>query len=361
MPVLTSIDSILSGEMPPVLLFFGEERFLLDEAFDKVISNLIPDEQAKFDFEKLDGNELDYSKLVDACLSYPFVSDKRVVVVNNFESLAGKPSTKENIHQGFEKYLENPQPTTCLILKADISSLNGISYELSSSKNKAKAEKKLKLLKFPYSKLFVDNICIEFPRMKESQYPQWVIKRFELFKRDIDRDALELLLAQTNMDLREIDQEIRKVIALSGKGEKITSKDIARSLGTSHIYNVFELQKAVGSRQLTRSIEIMQKMLENEKQEVLIVTILSRFFTTLWKLDEVIKKNNNQYVIASAVGINTYFVSEYSDSLRQYKPGEINRAIKLLAAMDAKLKSGSVSPKLLLEEFFVKIMKKSYQ
>lgn len=358
MPVVNNIDTILSGDFPPVILLFGEERFLLDEAFDSLISKLIPDEQAKYDFEKLDGNETDFSSIVDACLSYPFVSSKRVVVVNNFETLAGKTSAKENVHLGFEKYLENPQPSTCLILKAELSLLNGIFYELNNAKKKSKAEKKIKALKFPYAQLFSNFTCVEFPKMRESAYPKWVINRFETLHRDVDRDAVELLLAQTNMNLREIEQEIKKVVSLVPKTIKITAKHIAESLGTSHIYNVFELQKAVGKRQLNRSIEIMQNMLENDKQEVLIVTILSRFFTTLWKLDEVIKKNNNQYVIAGAVGINPYFVGEYSDSLKRYKPAEINRAIKLLAAIDEKLKSGSIPPKFLLEEFFIKIVKK---
>jgi DNA polymerase-3 subunit delta len=358
MPLLNSIETILSGDFPPVLLIFGEERFLLDDAFDKLISKLIPDEQARFDYEKLDGNETDFSSVVDACLSYPFVSPKRVVVISNFESLAGKPSAKENIHLGFDKYLDNPQPTTCLILKADISSLNGISYELKNSRRKVKAEKKLKGLKFPYGKLFEKYNCIEYPKFRESAYHNWVAKRFEMLNRKVEHDVIELLLAQTNSDLREIDQEIRKVVSMVSKEEKIKTEDVARSLGTSHIYNVFELQKAVGRRNLLHSIEIMQKMLENDRQEVLIVTILSRFFTTLWKLDEVIRSNNNQYVIAGAVGINPYFVSEYSDSLKRYKPGEINQAIKMLTVIDEKLKSSSMPPKYLLEEFFVKIINK---
>jgi len=306
----------------------------------------------------LDGTETDYNAVIDSCLSYPFVSSKRVVIVNNFEAITGKLSAKENIHQGFDKYLDNPQPTTCLILKASISSLNGISYELSNPKKKTKAEKKLKNLKFPYGKLFEKHICVEFPRMREASYPKWVVQRFKKLERDISHEAVELLLAQTNLDMREIDQEIRKVSSLVEKNEKITTEHIAKSLGTSHIYNVFELQKAVGKRNIERSIEIMQKMLEHERQEVLIVTVLSRFFTTLWKLEEVIRNNNNQYVIAGAVGINPFFVSEYSDSLKRYKPGEINRAIKQLARIDEKIKSGTTPPKMLLEEFFIKVVKK---
>jgi len=192
--------------------------------------------------------------------------------------------------------------------------------------------------------------------LREYSYPKWALSEFKKAGREIEPGVVELLLAHTNLNLREIYQEIQKVLLYTKNKDMVGTDDIASSLGTSRIYNVFELQKAVGARNLARSIEIMQKMLENEKQEVLIVTILSRFFVALWKLDEVIQKNNNQFVIASTVGINPYFVNEYSDSLRRYNPKEVEKAINLLTVIDEKLKSSQTSPKYLLEEFFVQMM-----
>jgi DNA polymerase-3 subunit delta len=356
MPVISSLNSIQDKEFPKVILLFGEERFLLEEDYEAILRRLIPDEQSAYDLDLLDGNDCDLNRIVDSCLSYPFVSEKRVVVVNHFEKLADKHSKKEDVHGGFTRYLDKPQDSTILIIKSDISSINGVSKELQSTKNKSKAERKLALLKFPYDKIIKQYPCVEYAKIHDSEYERWINNRFKSSGKRIDPSAVELLIAHTNPDLREIYHEIQKLAILVGTRTDITIDDVSASLGTNRIYNVFELQNAIGKRDLEKSLMIMQKMLENERLEVLIVTILTRFFINLWRLDEVIKQNNNQYVIASSIGISPYFVSEYTDSLRRYKLKEIEKAIKLLASTDEKMKSASVSPKYLLETLFIDIM-----
>jgi len=136
MPFAESIKDITGNEIPHVILLYGEERFLLDEAYNELISKLIPDEQAKFDFESFDAEDSDYNMIVDSCLSFPFVSAKRVVVVNNFEAFIGRATKKEVVHGGFDKYLDDPQHSTVLILKGDIKLLNGLSLDLKYPKKK---------------------------------------------------------------------------------------------------------------------------------------------------------------------------------------------------------------------------------
>ena len=356
MPFVNSINNLFENGIPKVILLFGEERFLLDEDYEKLINKFIPDEQSGFDFEIFDGTDCEFNSIVDSCLSYPFVSERRVVVINNFDKLVDKSTRKEEIHNGFVKYLENPQETTCLLIRADIPSIKGITNDLNNPRNKAKAEKKLSMLRSPYSVLIKNFPCIEYPRMYETAYESWITQRFKSNNKTIEPSAVELLIAHTNPDLREISQEIEKLIILTGKNSGITIDDVTASLGTNRIYNVFELQKAVARKDLESSLIIMQKMLENERQEILIVTILTRFFVNLWRLDEVIRQNNNQYVIASSIGISPFFVTEYTDSLKRYKMKEIEKAIKLLAATDEKFKSSSTSPKYLLETLFIEIM-----
>lgn len=358
MPVVDSLNKLLSDGIPGIIFMFGEEKFLLDGAYNLILSKLIPDDQAKFDFELIDAASSDYNTIVDSCLSFPFVSERRVVVVKNFEQLLGKATKKDITHTGFDKYLENPQSTTCLILIGDMSTLNGISSELINSKKKTKAEQKIKSLQFPLNKIFTKHSCIEFEKLKESQYPKWIVEKLAQSSKQITGEALEFLIAQTNFNLYEINNEIDKLLLSTSHKKSIDIDDIANSLGTSRIYNVFELQKAVGRKDLSSSITIMQKMLEHEKQEVLIVTVLSRFFVTLWKLEEMIRQNNNQYVIAGTVGINPYFVPEYTDTLKRYSSKQINSAIKTLTNIDEKIKSSSVSAKYLLEKFFIETMGK---
>ena len=97
MPSIDSLNIILKeNKIPSVLLMFGEEDFLLDEDYDKLITKLLPNEEAKYDFEYIDATESDFNRIVDSCSSYPFVNTHRIVVLNNFDNLADKHSKKDN-------------------------------------------------------------------------------------------------------------------------------------------------------------------------------------------------------------------------------------------------------------------------
>ena len=121
-------------ELPSILLMFGEEDFLLDEALEKLLETLVPNEEAKFDFEMLDGDDSTYERITDSCTAYPFISPRRVVVVRNFDKITDKGGSKKNSENpSFNKYLALPQTTTILILVSKSESIQGISSDLKSN------------------------------------------------------------------------------------------------------------------------------------------------------------------------------------------------------------------------------------
>jgi hypothetical protein len=67
-------------------------------------------------------------------------------VVNNFDVLADKHSKKDGQHAGFQKYMDNPTSSTCLIIKAELDSLFGVSADLKNKSRKQKQRRNLILL-----------------------------------------------------------------------------------------------------------------------------------------------------------------------------------------------------------------------
>ena len=359
MSQIESLQALIkSGNIPPILLLFGEENFLLEEDYNSLLLHLLPTDESKFDFEVIDASESDFNRIVDSCSSYPFVNSHRVVVVNNFDVLADKHSKKDGQHTGFQKYMDNPTSSTCLIIKAELDSLFGVSADLKNKKQEAKAKKKLDSLKFPFLTLINKHSWIEYPKVSQGNISAWVKDRFKSFDKTIDTMAAEFLIANSDLVLRNLAEEINKVILYIGDNKNVTADDMAESIGKSRHYNVFELQKAVGARNLALAITILQNMLATEKQEILIVTMISRYFISLWKLIEAQQDSSNQFDLAGKIGISPYFVAEYQEAARRYTSNEINRAIKLLTEVDYKLKSTSIPALFLLEKLFIGIMEK---
>lgn len=350
------IDKYNKNGLPRVLLIFGEEEFLVDEALDKIVSSA--KEQSAFDFEMIDGRETTPERIVDSCMTFPFISTTRTVVVRHFDEMfSGRASKKNDEKTSLGRYLLQPLDTTTLILVGAPDSANGL-QSAKKSGQKAKLDKISKAIKFPFSSIFEHHEWIEFPKVWESDFADWVQSRMKTDGYKISPDAVELLVSQTNPALRDLANELDKLKIYLKDKKNITIEDVTAVVGTSRSFNVFELQKAVGRRDLPLSLVIIENMLATDRQEMLIMTMLTRYFLTLWKLTEAAKTTTNQYALAGQVGVSSFFLNEYIAAMKRFSPAELDRAFIALSDTDQALKSSSVDSVYTIQKMLISILEK---
>jgi DNA polymerase-3 subunit delta len=356
--MIESIDNIIkTRNFPPVLLMFGEEEFLLDEAYQRLVEAAVDEETGSFNFDLLEGSESTPETVVEMASAFPMMAERRVVAVRHFDKLvSGRGGSRAEQKSPLATYFAAPSPTTLLILLASVPDLNGLTAAINNPKQKAKADKKLKSAKFPYNILLKENEWIEFPRLYDRDIPSWVARRFKQYKRDITPDACELLVAQVGTSLRDLHNEIEKILIYVGDKPKITRDDIVHLTGASKNYNIFELQKAIGLREFSRSIEIVQRMLSVDRQELLIITMLTRYFTILWKLSEARHMSRDNFELGKTVGVSPFFLSEYLGALQRYSTGQIERAFEALREADLSVKTSSGNSDIILQRMLTRIL-----
>ena len=138
--------------------------------------------------------------------------------------------------------------------------------------------------------------------------------------------------------------------------ESISIEDVNSVVGASRKYNVFELQKAVGERNMEKTLKILNSMLSSERQEMLIITMLTRYFTVLWKLLDESKKISNNYQLAGKVGVSPFFIPEYISAMRRYKPEELDMAFLALLQADTEIKSTSGKSMYIMQKMIMSII-----
>lgn len=352
---MENIEKIIkTKKYPNILLLFGEEDFLLEEAFKAIVKQSSIDISSEYDTEILDAESISYENIIEKCNTFPFIGEKRVLAVKQFQLLfpAKQSKKKSNESKLFANYLSKPSSSTFLILSASLPQFDGIS---SAEASPQKFDKILDSAAFPYKQIFSEHSWIEYPKVKEQSFDSWVKKRVHLFKKSIQEDACQFLVAQTNQSLRDLSNEVDKLVAFTDERKEINIDDVAAVTGSSRKYNVFEFQKQVAKRNLKEASLILEKMQKNEQQEILIVVILTKFFITLFKLIEKASAGNN-YQIAGQVGVNPYFLKEYMESLKLYTQSEIENAFSYLIEADEMLKSSSTDRMYILQKMLVKIM-----
>jgi DNA polymerase-3 subunit delta len=326
--MLKTIEKKINLNNPPrILLVFGEEEFLVEECIRTILKKVSEAKIGWDEFERYDGEQIELNDLADMAATVSLLSPQKTIYVKNFEKLVPKAQAKKNFDiSPFGKYLQNPSPSTFLILQANHSSLNGLSK---------KSDKKLG---FPFDKLIEHYPWFEFAKVWPSDYPKWIEKRAESARLKIEPKAAELLISKAGDSLRSLSNELEKMQIYLAKKDTIALEDVVAVTGSSKEATVFDLQKAIGTKNLKLSVKLLMDLLSFDRQEMLILTILQRYFLTLWKLSEA-DQTQNKYVLAGKTGINAYFLDEYLAVLKKYSSKSIANALSALMEADEQLKS----------------------
>ena len=99
-----------------------------------------------------------------------------------------------------------------------------------------------------------------------------------------------------------------------------------------------------------------RKALSTDRQEMLIIVMLTRYFSVLWKLLEIPRAGKNNFQIAGTVGVSPFFVPEYLAAIKRYKPEELNNAFHALLEADTQIKSTSGSSMYIMQKMMISII-----
>ncbi len=349
-----SIENILK-KAPPVIFIYGEEEFLISSAFNQMVEEFVKKFNSSNDLDIYDSDNIDLYSVIDSCFSFPFLGEKRIVGIKNFEKyFSASRSKKIDEKHPLVKYLISPNFSTIFIISAYIEGYGGLAKELSNAKTKDKALKKIQSAKFPYNIIFEKAALLEFPKFYEKQISSWI--KSQLNGKEISPEAIELIMHQTNPNLRDINNELQKLLLFTEGKNEINEDDVATIVGISKEFNVFQLQKAIGKKDLSESLKILKNMLRSERQEILIITMLARYFTILWQLQEEISQGADKSKLASKLGINIYFFDEYLQSSKNYSEQSINNIFNYLYQADKELKTSSVVSLIIMERLIIQIL-----
>jgi len=310
----------------PVYLLYGGEDFLADEATDAIIAAALTKDEREFNLDVAYGSDSDPRDIISYASSFPAMAQRRVVVVREIDKLPNK--------ELLSSYIEHPAPTTCLVLLSE----------------------KADLRKKPYVTARRHGIVLEFKPLYDNQVPAWIGNRVRQQGWEVDPEACEVFAACTGTSLRGIQSELDKLYLYVGAKRTITVGDVQAVVGMSKEFNIFELQSALGAKDVRRSTEILERMLDAGDSATMMIVILTRFFATLWKLYDMRRRGVPSLEQARAAGINPFFLKQYQSALTHYPLSEIEHAFELLATADEGLKSTSTEPKQIMHFLIARLL-----
>ena len=315
----------------PVYWLEGEEDYFINEVMDFAEQHLLTEEEKSFNLSVFYGKDADWTEVFNACRRYPMFAERQVVLLKEAQQM--RDITK------LESYIQQPLGSTVFV----------VSY-----KDK-KVDGRSKLAKLLRDK----GELLSTKKMYDNQLPEWVTGLLQSKGLTINQKALNLLIDHIGNDLTRIKSEIEKIQINLGARKAIHEDDIENFVGISKEYNAFELQSALGRKDLSGALRIIQYFESNPKAAPiqLVLPALYSFFSKVYMIFGI--PGPDEKTTAAAIGVSPYYVRDYLQAAKNYGFAGTENALLLLHQYNLKsVGVGAVNFEdgALLKELATKIM-----
>ncbi len=325
------IGDFKKGNFKPVYWLEGEEPYFIDQIVNYAEHKILTEAEAGFNLTVFYGRDANWADVINACRRYPMFADKQVVLLKEAQQM-------KDIEK-LEGYIDNPLTSTIFV----------VSYKEKKVDARTKFAKTLKAKGEMFST----------KKLYDSQLPDWANSMVQNHGLTIVQKALHLLVDHIGNDLSRIQNEIEKLAVNLGARKNITEDDIENYIGVSKEFNVFELQDALGKKDLSKAIRIIQYFEKNPKAAPiqLILPSLYGFFSKVYMIFGA--GTNDEKAIAASLGINPYFMKDYMQAAKNYNHAGVEKILLLLHHYNLRsigVHDGGTADAGLMKELVVKMM-----
>ena len=325
------IADLHNKKYAPIYLLMGDEPYFIDVISDTIEEEVLDETEKAFNQIVVYGRDVDIDIVANHAKSFSMMGGYMVVIVKEAQDL-------KNI-EAFEKYLEVIPPTTILVFD----------YKYKKVDGRRAFVKKIEKM---------GGVVFESKKLYESNIPGWIQKYLTEKGYAITPKATQMLTDFLGTDLHKVRNELDKLIVALPNQKKIDDVDVERNIGISKDFNVFELQNALGKRDVVKAMQIVQHFGES-KDNPLFLTAISLFgyFTKILKVHYATDQSQN--ALAAAIGVSPFFVRDYQAAARNYSIADCVRCIAVLREFDLKSKGynvGETPEKDLYREMIFKLL-----
>lgn len=322
-------EQIRNGEPAPVYVLYGQETYLRDLAERTIRDRCFgPDEPRDFNEDRFSlADPENIRTAISSAAQLPMMSARRVITVTDARvgSTSASDSLKESFLELVSAYLDDPSPTTVLIIVAD--ELNGTRKMGKLLREKAAA--------------------VEFAPLDESELAEWVRSVLRERVANIDDRVLRHIIALVGNNARRLTQEIDKLTTAALSGGKIDVELVDSLVSNESSISNFDLAHHLLRGDRKRSLQTLEKILDDGAEPVALVGLLSYHYRRLLMVKEMIDRNVPRNEAAKAIKLRYSDQEPFFAAARRTDRARLIHALDRLARTDLAIKTslGGPSPK----------------
>ena len=323
----------------PAYLFFGDEPFLIERALDKLVGIVVDPQLKDLAYSVFDAYSTDNKTICSEARTVPFLAARRMVVVRKAHLLQLR-SKKAPV----ALYLQEPCPTTCLVL---------VEAQTGGGKNRKRtgaSEGKL------VSLVTQHGVAVSFPAFKKpSDVLRWIQQEISQTGKTIAPRAAAELQQLSGRNLSEVNNELRKVVGYVGGRDRIELDDVVAAVTDVHHETTYALGDALADQDVARALDILDNLLRDGEHALRILWSMHRQLDRLYTAIMMLEQGEAHENVAAQLKVFPSYRKRFFAQVRRFTPERLREIHHELVAAELRLKSTSVDERLLLELVIVRM------
>ncbi len=318
-------------DTPTFYLFYGDDDIAIENAVKKIRASMGDGSDADMNTSEYEGEEVSVAKVLNDVRSYPFLADKRLVIVKGFvEALQRTAGGKKELDDLMDAVPQLPaHARLVLVERGDLRS-------------------NAKIVRVAQQ----HGYCKQFSAPKDTT--QWIRQRAESeYQTAIEPAAAVALASVTGSDLRRADNELVKLVSYVDGERPINEADVALLTPYVAEANVFDMVDALATGDGRVAISLMNTVLEQDPSDpgFRLYSLIVRQFRLLLLVREHLENGGsaNKNDIARALGIHPFPAGKLAVQSRRFTVEQLETIFRRLQQYDQDMKVGKITPRLALE------------
>jgi len=318
------IGAIENGQIDPIYALHGAERYLVDRCLAAIRRAVLggAGAGASFNYDVFELKETPLARVVATARTVPMMARRRLVIAKGIDEVKA-PELEPLL-----PYVEDPNPTTCLVLLGE------------------KIDTRFKV----FATLRKAGFVHDFPPLRDRELAGWLAREARQRKVALDSDAATALAEIAGPDLGRLSQALEQLTLYVGEGKRVRLEDVEELIAETRQRGVFELTKAIGDGDVERALRLLANMQRNREPALRIQFMLVRQLRQIWRAKELAAAGAPRAEIAGAVGIAPFFLDDVLNPARRMSTASLARSYERLYQADKTLKSSRIDPDLILSK-----------
>ena len=319
-------EDIRNQQFNHLYVLYGSEDYLRNQYKEKLQKALLGDDT--MNLTTFEGKDIDPNQVIDMAETLPFMSDRRVIVV---ETSGFFKQSQEKLAEYLGQIPDNTYMIFC----------------------EKEVDKRSKMYKAAQKNGYIS----EFGEQDEATLKKWIVSMAGREHKQISNRALELFLEKTGTDMENISKEFEKLSCYTMDKDAIMPEDV-EAICTERIQNrIFDMIEAIATKRQKQALDLYYDLLALKEPPMRILFLIARQFNLLMQTLLLLQKRCDNRVIGEKLGINPFIAKKYMAQASKFQLPFLRQALEECVQTEEDVKTGKMTDMIAVELLIIRYSK----